>query len=80
MITTEDLGPWIIEALKSHGGRAWIVQVCKHIWDAHETEINESGNLLYTWQYDVRWAAQQLRDNGVLNPRHGSTKRPWELG
>lgn len=79
MITREDLKPWILDALKLHGGKARVVQVCKYIWDTHENKIKTSGDLLYTWQYDVRWAAQQLRDSGILKPMHGSRTKPWEI-
>lgn len=69
---------WIIAALKANGGRARVVQVCKYIWDHYENEIRASGDVLYTWQYDVRWAAQKLRDEGTLRPMEGN-RRPWEL-
>ncbi|MHC1726297.1 MAG: hypothetical protein AB9866_09865 [Syntrophobacteraceae bacterium] len=78
MISREDLKPWILAALKAHGGKAGVKQVCKYIWDHYEQEIRVGGDILYTWQYDVRWAAQTLRDEGILKPAHGS-KRPWEL-
>ena len=79
MITREDMKPWIIAALKLHGGKARVVQVCKYIWDNYEHELRASGNILYTWQYDVRWAAQKLRDEGILSPMKGNKTRLWEL-
>lgn len=79
MFTREDLKPLIIKALTSFGGKGRVLQVCKYIWDNHEAEIKSSGDLLYKWQYDVRWAAQELRDAGVLKPMHGSRSKPWEL-
>lgn len=79
MITREDMKPWIIAGLKAHGGKARVVQVCKYIWDHYEDKIRASGNVLYTWQYDVRWAAQKLRDEGTLRPIDGNRMRPWEL-
>ena len=75
----EILKDWVVEALKAHSGRAKIFDVCKYIWENHEAEIKQSEELLYTWQYDVRWAAQQLRDSGIMKPVHGSKTRPWEL-
>jgi len=79
MATREDLQDWVIEALQKHGGSARVFDVCKYIWDTYENELKRSGRLLYTWQYDVRWAAQKLRDSGVMKPVHGSKSRPWEL-
>lgn len=79
MFTRDDLKPLIIKALKNFGGKARVLQVCKYIWDNHEAEIKASGDLLYKWQYDVRWAAQELRDEGIMKPVHGSRSQPWEL-
>jgi len=79
MATREDLQDWVVEALHHHGGSARVFDVCKYIWDKYESELKRSGRLLYTWQYDVRWAAQKLRDSGVMKPVHGSKSRPWEL-
>jgi len=75
----EILENWIVEALKAHSGRAKVIDVCKHVWGNHEAEIKQSEELLYTWQYDVRWAAQQLRDSGAMKPVYGSKAKPWEL-
>ena len=79
MITRDDMKPWIIAALKAHGSKARVVQVCKYIWDHYENEIRAAGDLLYTWQYDVRWAAQNLRDEGILKSMEGNKRGPWEL-
>jgi len=79
MSKLEDLKPWVIDALREHGGSATIIEVCQYIWEHHEDELKSSGDLFYTWQYDVRWAAQALRDNGTLRPIQGSRSRPWEL-
>jgi len=61
MATREDMKVWVIDALKSLGGKGWPKDVAKYIWDHYEAELKRSGGLLYTWQYDVRWAAQALR-------------------
>lgn len=79
MATREHLQVWVIDALVALGGSGRIVQICRHIWDNHEADLRASGDLLYTWQYDVRWAGQKLRDTGRLKPVHGSRSRPWEL-
>lgn len=75
----EDLKDLVIDALNAKGGSATIIEVCKYIWKNHENDLKTSGDLFYTWQYDVRWAAQALRNNGILKPVHGSRSQPWEL-
>ena len=36
-------------------------------------------DLFYTWQYEMRWAGQQLPNNKVLLSVHGSRSQHWEL-
>lgn len=62
-----------------YGGIGWPREVAKYIWDNYEVEIKLSGNLLYTWQYDARWAATEMRKEGVLKPVYGKNDKPWEL-
>lgn len=66
MATKHDLEEWIVAALKSLGGAGNIPAICKHIWDHHESELRASGDLFYTWGYEVRWAGQRLQDRNVL--------------
>ncbi len=73
------LTDWLFEALKSLGGRGSIVEVCKFVWDNHKEELEDSGDLFYTWQYDIRWAAWQLRKEGKMKPEEISPKGIWEL-
>lgn len=79
MATREDMKDWVLRALKSLGGKGWPKDVAKYIWENYEAELKCSGGLLYTWQYDVRWAAQSLRNAGLLKPVHGRRDLPWEL-
>lgn len=60
------------------GGRGTVTDVCRVIWRRHEPELRASGDLFYTWQYDVRWAAQRLRNEGVLRQIQKG-RRNWEL-
>ena len=66
-MTRVELPDLVIEALKALGGKARIVPICKYIWENHQEALSNSGDLFYTWQYDVRWAGQQLRDSGILD-------------
>ncbi len=53
--------------------------VAKYIWDNHRDEILASPHLVYTWQYDYRWVAMELRKEGLLRPAKESPKGVWEL-
>lgn len=79
MITRDIMKIWVLEALKSLGGKGWPVEVSKYIWGHYEKELKKSGNMLYTWQYDIRWAAQSLRNEGKLKPVNNRRDLPWEL-
>jgi hypothetical protein len=73
----DSLENWVIEALRELGtGNP--VSVAKHIWHHHKDELERSGDLFYTWQYDMRWAAQRLRDSGRLVKAHNRNV-PWRL-
>ena len=62
----ELLIPWIIEAMESMGGKAHVVDVCKHIWKHHEGDLSELGDLFFTWQYETRWAGAILVKQKLL--------------
>jgi len=79
MATRDDLVDWVVEALKNNNNRARIVDVCKFIWEVYENQLRRSGDLFYTWQYDVRWAADKLRRQGKLAPVYASPKGIWVL-
>jgi len=74
-----DLQDWLVDALKAHGGRAKIVEVCRHVWKSHEVDLRASGDLFYTWQYDIRWAATKLRKRGVVGPALTAPVGTWTL-
>jgi hypothetical protein len=80
MATKQDLMPWVLEALRELGGSGTVVQVCRVVWQRHEPDLRNSGDLFYTWQYDIRWAAQKLRDSGQLKRMTARRPgQPWEL-
>jgi hypothetical protein len=72
----QDLEQCVGEALEELGGNGSVVDVSKVIWRRYEPELRASGDLFYTWQYDIRWAAQKLRDRGKLRL---AGKRNWEI-
>ena len=74
----QDLKPWIVEAIKANNGKAAIFQICQYIWDNYHHRISADKKLLYTWQYEIRWAAHSLRNEGVIEI--GQFKRGvWSL-
>jgi len=79
MADRTDLVGWLAGALRAHGGRASIVAVCRHVWAHHEAELRRSDDLFYTWQYDIRWAADRLRKEGRMKPKSASSRGLWEL-
>jgi hypothetical protein len=52
-----DLPDVLYKAINDMGGKATIIEVCKYIWDHYQKDLENSGSLFYTWQYDIRWAA-----------------------
>ncbi len=80
MARKDDLQDWIITALRANEGRATGVEIAKHIWRHHESTLRQSNDLFYTWQYDMRWAANILRSKGLLKDATSSPKGVWELG
>jgi hypothetical protein len=79
MATKHDLVDWLYKALRALGGKGSIPELCKYVWENHEEELRASGDLFYTWQYDIRWAAYQLRRSRKMRPIELSPKGIWEL-
>jgi hypothetical protein len=71
----EDLKDWVYHAVEDSGGQTKLVTVAQHIWRHHQKDLEGSGDLFYTWQYEMRWAAQRLRDEGRLT----LAGRDWAL-
>jgi hypothetical protein len=79
MATKENLPDWIMAALSYHGGTAKLIDVAKYIWEHYEPELRSSGDLFYKWQYDMRWAANQLRRTDKMKSADISPSGVWEL-
>jgi len=65
-----------MEALHAHSGSAAVVDVSEWIWENRQDDLRASGDLFFTWQYDMRWAAHVLRSKGEIAPAAGS-KGKW---
>ncbi|MYC67238.1 MAG: hypothetical protein F4X12_12985 [Acidobacteriia bacterium] len=79
MVRRGDLKNWTVLALGSLGGAAHHIVVAKRIWEEHEDEIRASGDLLYTWQYELRWAVYSLRKDGRVAPATAGPRGVWQL-
>lgn len=79
MTMREELQDWVIAALKDSGGSASVVQVAQHIWEHHENELRASGDLFFTWQYDMRWACTRLRERSIVQAAVVSKRGEWRL-
>jgi hypothetical protein len=75
MADREDLKEWVYLAVRENAGQTRLVRVAQHIWEHHEQDLRSSGDLFFTWQYEMRWAAQQLRNEGRLT----LVGRDWAL-
>jgi len=51
----EMMTEWVVEALQQLGGRRTILDISRRVWDRHEPDIRAAGDLLYEWQYELRW-------------------------
>lgn len=66
MITRENLGEIVLQALQFYGGQATNLEIAIFIWENYETELKASGDIFFGWQYDARWAITKLRHAGVV--------------
>ena len=78
MVVKSDLQKWVIDALKANGGEASILYVAKHIWEHHQNDL-KGQDLFYSWQYDMRWAATELRKTGILVAADDDRRGKWTL-
>ena len=77
MANREMLKMWVVEALRELGGEARQIDVAKVVWRRHEGDLRQSGDIFYRWQYDIRWAATELRKEGRL--AENARGKPWRL-
>ena len=57
----KDLPEILYNLLKELNGKAKMIDIFKLFWTKYEQELKVSGDLFYTWNYDIRWATTQLR-------------------
>lgn len=79
MLSKQDLPRLVVESLRRLDGSGTVLDVCKDVWDTNQAELRASGYIFYTWQYDIRWAAQKLRDDGTLEPTARGSRSRWVI-
>lgn len=78
-MTRSDLPDILYNSLQTMGGSSNIVDICRFVWDHYETDLRASGDLFYTWQYDIRWAATSLRKEKRMKDSSVSPSGIWEI-
>ncbi len=63
-----DLPDILYDLIDELGGRACMMDIFKLFWKKHGKDLQESDDIFYTWNYDIRWAATQLRKQGKMKP------------
>ena len=77
MTSRDNLKVWVKDALRRGGGELKLIDVAKDIWLHHESELRDSGDLFFSWQYDMRWACTALREAGEIEPPE--KRGTWKL-
>ncbi len=75
----DDLPDILYCTIKDMGGKADIIGICKYVWNHYQDELKKSRDLFYTWQYDIRWAATELRKTKRMKAAEQSPRGIWEI-
>ena len=78
IISKDDLPRLLEDVLKEMNGNGYILDISKKFWIKYKDNITPDNNLFYTWQYDIRWAATELRKNNIM-VRPDLEKGLWTL-
>ena len=80
IIKRKDLTEILEEALVSLGGEGRIVEICEYIWSKYSNDLLSSGDIFYTWQYDLRMSAKEtLKAEGKVITIKDGNKSIWKL-
>ena len=80
IIKRKDLTEILEEALVSLGGEGRIVEICEYIWSKYNNDLLSSGDIFYTWQYDLRMSAKEtLKAEGKIITIKDGNKSIWKL-
>jgi hypothetical protein len=66
IISKKDLQDIVKETLIILNGKSNITEISKYIWKKYNYKLLISGDIFYTWQYDIRWVGTELRKLGIM--------------
>ena len=66
----QDFPDIIRQILQDAGKPLTIIAISKLIWKQYKHRLLVSGDLFYTWQYDFRWSATELRKQGIMKMKY----------
>jgi len=69
-----DLPNVLYKIIEDLGGSAPMIVIFRSFWKLHGKDLNENDDLFYTWNYDIRWAATELRKQGRMKAAHRTKK------
>lgn len=75
----EDLPNLLYKTIESLGGAAETMEIFRQFWKLYGDDLSEEDDLFYTWNYDIRWAATELRKFGRMKQAFQSPKGIWEI-
>ncbi|MBT9448783.1 hypothetical protein ICN84_01690 [Akkermansia glycaniphila] len=71
-MTRKDLPNILYQLLQKLGGKASMMTIFREFWKVYGNQLSPTDDMFYTWNYDIRWAATQLRQQKRM--RGASTK------
>ena len=58
----KDLPDILYSIIESFPNRsATMQQIFRKFWSIYKNELKETDDIFYTWNYEIRWAATELR-------------------
>lgn len=74
----KDLPDLLYKTIASLGRKAPMMSVFREFWKLYACNLDPSEDMFYTWNYDLRWAATELRKKGKMKPA-SAKENPREL-
>ncbi|MDD4815529.1 MAG: hypothetical protein PHQ62_00095 [Clostridia bacterium] len=87
-MTRKDLPDILYNIIHQLGGKPNMMEIFKKFWKEYGSNFTTDDDIFYTWNYDIRWAATQLRKQRKMKPAstrentYGedvSSKGIWEI-
>ena len=75
----DDLPDLLYRNLDELGGEATVVEAAAWFWSRYDKELRNSGHLFYTWEFDLKKAAESLRRDHRMVEAFDCPENVWEL-